>query len=89
MERSIIIPAYNKERLITRCLESIDTALAAIGHVAHLMISSNLGCGMTGIGAQTASLGNAIIKGWRVYFSLWKITPAFIANYNVLQCLNE
>ena len=26
---SIIIPAYNEERLITHCLESIDTALAA------------------------------------------------------------
>ena len=36
MERSIIIPAYDKEWLITRCLESIDAALAAISHAAHL-----------------------------------------------------
>ena len=45
MKLSIIIPAYNEERLITHCLESIDAALAVNPSPALLafMIQTPLG----------------------------------------------
>ena len=59
---SLIIPAYNEERLLGRLLDSIDLARAATSHVANIRVE-----GFTGLMVEYArSIGaSVVVRGLR------------------------